>query len=107
MYYKLSQISLAWVSLLSQEDLQRQRQMKDGLRPVKVIRCIITLEPVVWVIIHTGYFFSKMDGVSSGLRGARFVTLDMLFASGNSTSASPPPNLWMSSPCQLVSRAYL
>lgn len=26
MYYKLSQSSLAWVSLLSQEDLQRQRQ---------------------------------------------------------------------------------
>lgn len=26
MYYKLSQISLAWVPLLSQGDLQRQRQ---------------------------------------------------------------------------------
>jgi hypothetical protein len=79
--------------------------MKDGLSPVKVIRCIITLEPVVWVIIHTDNFFSKMDSFSSGLRGARFATLDKLFASGNSTSLPPPPNLWMSSPCQLVSRA--
>ena len=54
--------------------------MKDGLSPVKVIRCIITLEPVVWVIIHTDNFFSKMDSFSSGLRGARFATLDKLFS---------------------------
>lgn len=36
--------------------------MKDELRPVKVIRCIITLEPVVWVIIHTDHFFPLQDG---------------------------------------------
>lgn len=33
--------------------------MKDGLHLDKVIRCIITLEPGVWVIIHTDYFFPR------------------------------------------------